>query len=59
MLSIEEIGLMIEEALDKEDDTELQSTLMEIRPEEWKAVANALQDVSKRTENSENIVKSS
>lgn len=59
MLSIEEIGLMIEEALDKEDDAELTSTLMEIRPEEWKLVANALQDVSKRTSEDEKSVKPS
>lgn len=58
MRSLNEIGMMIEEALDKSDD-DLMALLLEITPKEWGTVATCLQNVRLRTPNRKKSVKSS
>ena len=43
MSDLARIGHLIEEALDKQSDSELMAVLYSITPQEWAAVAKALQ----------------
>lgn len=51
MIDVSEIGAQIEEALNDSDDTELMSVINSFTPEQWQAVAKALQNT--KTEGSD------
>lgn len=40
---VKALGAMIEEALDQEDDSELMRVIMSFTPQQWLAIAKALQ----------------